>query len=112
MLTMSSIIKSFLSINALFNIIFFPSVYNGLDTNCTVQTNCLHNMYVKITVHLLTDSVICFKVSTSDSMLRAHSSRGSHLVVVASVVVISVTQLHLKSEYTNGPDSKHFFFVW
>lgn len=52
---------------------YFLCVYNGLDTNCTVQTNCLHNMYVK--VHLLIDRVICFKGSTSDILLWAHSSR-------------------------------------
>lgn len=53
----------FLSINPLFNIIVFLCVYNGLDTNCTVQTHsCLHNMYVKVTVHLLTGRVISFKV--------------------------------------------------
>lgn len=51
---------------------FFLCVYNGLDTNCTVQTNCLHNMYVKVTVHLLTDRIISLKHSTSDILLLAH----------------------------------------
>lgn len=54
----------------------FLCVYNGLDTNCTVQTNCLHN--VKVTVHLLTDRIISFKVRTSDILLLAHSLRGLH----------------------------------
>lgn len=38
---------------------------------------CLHNMYVKVAVHLLTDRLISFNFSASSVLLLAPSSDGS-----------------------------------
>lgn len=89
----------------------FQCVYNGSDTNCTVQTNYLHNIYVKVTVHLWIDRVICFKFSTSYILLWAHGSYGLHLkhttvcgeryygvdlIINASIILV---YCHFENEY-------------